>query len=169
MARVHYVKKARKTVKALGIKKGQPYYWWKFRFGGKRVSLTPPRQSRLTQSEYLSAIYGAEETVEDALSAFVHADEGDTDDFEGSRSDVVDALNEAKSAVEEQRDACNEKADNVEQAFPNGSPVLDQLRERAEKCDEIISSLADAIGTVESADTVDEVEQAVNGISWECE
>lgn len=52
-AKVHYVKSARKDYPAHGIAKGEPYYWWKFRYGGKHYSKTAPPPSRLTQSDFL--------------------------------------------------------------------------------------------------------------------
>ena len=39
MPRVHHVKSARKDNPV--AKKGESYYWWKFRYGGKRYSKTP--------------------------------------------------------------------------------------------------------------------------------
>jgi len=50
MPRVHFVKHARKDNDL--VKKGESYYWWKFRFTGKCMSKTPPRKSQLTESEY---------------------------------------------------------------------------------------------------------------------
>ena len=43
MPRVNYVKKARKNNPA--VKRGESYFWWKFRYGGKQYSKTRPRQS----------------------------------------------------------------------------------------------------------------------------
>ena len=63
MPRVHYIKKALKDNSA--VKKGEPYYWWKFRYGGKRKSATRPRPSQLTQSKY-SEVLAAQEAIEDA-------------------------------------------------------------------------------------------------------
>ena len=65
MPRVHHVKRARKAVKSAGIKVGDSYYWWKFRYGGKHTSKTPPRQSQLTNSDKLSRAYAASESLED--------------------------------------------------------------------------------------------------------
>jgi hypothetical protein len=62
MPRVNFVKKARKAIPSSGIKVGDSYYWWKFRYGGKFVSKERPRQSQLTQSK-LSGVYAAEESA----------------------------------------------------------------------------------------------------------
>lgn len=62
MPRVHYVKKARKDHPG-GIKKGDSYYHWKFRYGGKRYSKTRPKRSQLTQSGFLSALWELEDSI----------------------------------------------------------------------------------------------------------
>ena len=62
MPRVHHVKKARKDNSA--VKAGQPYYWWKFRYGGVRKSASYPRQSQLCQGKN-SMFYAAIEALED--------------------------------------------------------------------------------------------------------
>ena len=67
MPQVHFVKKARKTNKTLGIKKGDSYYWWKFRYGGKHVSTKHPRPSQLTQSDFLGTALGLQESIDDVL------------------------------------------------------------------------------------------------------
>jgi len=63
MARANFVKAAAKDYPEQGIKKGDSYYWWKFRHGGKRYSKTMPKQSQLTQSEFLSGVWSVEETL----------------------------------------------------------------------------------------------------------
>ena len=134
MARAHFVKKARKANKAAGIKKGDSYYWWKFRRGGKRISKTPPRRSQLTQSEFYGVMYDCEDTVADAGAEFVKAEDADT-------SDLVQALRDAVTSIEEQRDQCQERFDNMEQAFSGGCPTMELLETRVSNCDDIIQSL----------------------------
>jgi hypothetical protein len=63
MARATHVKKARKDNSA--VKKGQPYWWWSFRFGGKHYTVNPPRMSQLTQSAFWGEFYSIQEEVED--------------------------------------------------------------------------------------------------------
>ena len=72
MPRVTRVAKAQKAQGSCSkcgkkIAKGDPYIWWKFRFGGKRVRCAecPPKPSDLTQSEYLSQVYDLEERIGD--------------------------------------------------------------------------------------------------------
>lgn len=88
MPRVHFVKKARKDNPV--AKAGEPYYWWKFRFGGKHYSRTPPRQSQLTQSAYFSTIYSIQEQIEDASPENAEEFESMVDDFRSQVSDLKD-------------------------------------------------------------------------------
>lgn len=66
MPRVKRVKKARKAQGSCGkcgvpIKVGDPYVWWKFKFGARHVRCAKeecyPKASDFTQSEFLSALY----------------------------------------------------------------------------------------------------------------
>lgn len=66
MPKVHYVAKARKHNKRYGIKKGQPYWWWKRRAPGqvagwKVVSLSPPRPSQLAGSPFMQQVLSLQE------------------------------------------------------------------------------------------------------------
>lgn len=126
MPRVHHVKKARKDHPG-GIKKGESYYHWSFRYGGKHVSKTYPRPSQLTSSDKLSRLYSAQENFED--------------NQEGADKDALEALcqeaaNEVREVGEEYRESC----DNIRESFEN-SPVADDCEEKADACD----SLADAL------------------------
>lgn len=79
MARVHTVKKARKDYPQFGIKKGDAYYWWAFRFGPTIKSKTYPKRSQLTQSSFLSQLYD----LQDRQQSMPYEDlaDGDLDDF----------------------------------------------------------------------------------------
>jgi len=129
MARLHFVKKARKDYPQYGIKKGDSYYWWKFRYGPKRMSMTRPRQSQLTQSEFLSTVYGVQEDLED-LSA---------SDFEES---LEDARDDAVGTLEELRDETQEKHDNMPDQLQN-SETGELLQSRVDELDNMISTLQD--------------------------
>lgn len=69
MTTAHFVKAAAKDYPKAGIKKGEPYYWWKFkqRYGNSAriMSKTRPRPSQLTQSEYLSQALSLQERIND--------------------------------------------------------------------------------------------------------
>lgn len=92
MARPNFVKKARKAISGTEIKAGDSYYWWKFRYGGKRFSKTPPKRSQLTQSSFYSTIYDIEDDVIGGATA--------DDSLPGVRDDVVSQLEDLKSECE---------------------------------------------------------------------
>lgn len=127
MTRLHFVKKARKDYPQYGIKKGESYYWWKFRYGSKRMSKTQPRQSQLTQSEFLSTVYGVQEDLED-LSA---------SDFE---EDLEEARHKAKDTLEELRDETQEKHDNMPDQLQD-SETGELLQNRGDELDNMINDL----------------------------
>jgi len=163
MPKVHFVKKARKSNKAAGIKKGDSYYWWKFRRGGKQVSLTRPRPSQLTQSEFLSTVLGLEERI----SAI---DVDNADDMEALAADLSSAAEEIRSLA----DDCREKASNMESAFSGGSPTIDLLNERADACDRIADDLERAYGDAESIDDSEDdwpgsADEIRDSIDWSVE
>ena len=64
MPRVYTVKSARKA-HGNTIAVGDTYYWWKFRYGGKRVSKTYPKPWQLTQSTYKQTLLLLEDSLTD--------------------------------------------------------------------------------------------------------
>lgn len=118
MPRVNHVKKARKDVKDTDIKAGDSYYWWKFRYGGKRYSKTPPRPSQLTQSEFLSTVYDIQEEIE-GLPA--------DDSLPGAVEDIVSRLRDLASE-------CEEKKSNMPDALQDGD-TGQMLQDRADACE----------------------------------
>lgn len=129
MPRVHFVNKARKDNPA--VKKGESYYWWEFRYGGKRYSATHPRQSQLTQSEFLSQMYSFQEQLEDATSI----------------EDIAGLPDEIRQLGEEQ----TEKKDNMPESLQYG-PTGELLDERAEAMETWASELEDIINESDDAD-----------------
>ena len=124
MANVNFVKKARKDVPNSDIKKGESYYWWQHKFGTKQVSKTQPKPSQITQSGFLSAIYGIQETIESL---------GTNDELDTAIEDII-------SELETLRDECEEKRDNMpEQLQDSGSGEL--LQNRADSVQEMIDEL----------------------------
>jgi len=162
MPKVHFVKKARKANKEAGIKKGDSYYWWKFRNGGKRTSKTRPKPSQLTQSEYLSTVYGMQEDIA-GEAASVDGKES----FESFLEMLKEKADELRSFGGEQAD----KASNMESAFSGGSPTIDLLNERAEACERIADEL-DCAGDdddVEDGDYAGKAIDLADNISWDTE
>ena len=126
MTRLHFVKKARKNYKDEGIKKGESYFWWKFRYSSKQKQKTRPRQSQLTQSEFLGAIYD----INDRLSGI-------------SNSDIETVREERDSIVSELQDLATEQEDK-QSNMPDSlqySPIGEMLEERANYCNEFADEL----------------------------
>jgi hypothetical protein len=129
MPKVIHVKKARKANKAQGIKKGQSYYWWSVMIGGrgvKRYSLTKPKPSQLTNSEFWGTYYAIQEDVNDAAPQ-------STEDVETRRDDIV-------SQLESLRDETDEKFNNMPDGLQQGD-TGQMLEERVSGLEEVISEL----------------------------
>jgi hypothetical protein len=122
--RVHYVKSARKDNPV--CKKGESYYWWKFRYGGKRYSLKPPRPSQLTNSPYYGGIRSLVEQIEDTTVT-------DSDQLNALKEEVRDRLEELQSE-------CQDSLDNMPDALQY-SPTGELLQERVDACDSAMSDL----------------------------
>lgn len=117
MARANFVAKARKDIPGTDIKKGDSYYWWKFRHGGKHYSKTRPRPSQLTQSDFYSQVYGMQEEIED-----VEANDG-----------LPDFVEDIASRLEDLASECEDKVQNMPEGLQQGS-TAELLTERAEAC-----------------------------------
>lgn len=154
MPRVHFVKSARKAQKAHGIKKGDSYYWWKFRYGGKRVSKTMPRSSQLTQSEFLGEMYSIQEEFDDISR-------------DGSPSDVASEINACAERIDEVVSTLEDKQSNLENAFPSGCPTLEQIKERLYQCETLKDELETCAGEVEGIDDLEERKKSPDGKSDE--
>lgn len=124
MPRVYYVKRARRDYSDEGIRRGESYYWWKFKFGSKQRSKTPPQVSQLTQSEFWSTLYSIQEST-----GRMSAD-----------NDIQDQLYDLKSDLEQLRDETQEKADNQPESMSDG-PVAELLNARVEALDDCILTL----------------------------
>lgn len=144
MPRVHHVKKARKDNPV--CKKGGSYYWWKFRYGGKRYSLTYPKQSQLTQSAYYASLYDLQDEIE-------NADCDDSDSFESLRDSVAETLQEIGQE-------CQDSLDNMPEQLQY-APTGELLQERIDACDSAVSD-------VECLDAFDEEEPLEGDYEEEC-
>lgn len=119
MPKVNFVKAAAKDNRV--AKKGESYYWWKFRYGSKHMSKTPPRPSQLTQSDFLSRQMELEERIGDLTA----------DTFEDLKSEVEEIVSEIRSLGEEQGDKVNNLPDSLQQG-----PTGELLEGRASGCEE---------------------------------
>ena len=93
MPRIHHVKSARKNYPSAGIKKGDSYYWWKFRYSSRQLSKTPPRASQLTQSEFLSQVYDLQDAI-GAWSSEAKTTEEELSDVESAIEGWISRIHE---------------------------------------------------------------------------
>jgi predicted nucleic acid-binding Zn-ribbon protein len=109
MAHAELIQHAAKDYPECGIKKGESYYKWSFRFGGVHRSKTRPKPSQLTQSDFLSRLYQAQEFFED-----LKADAYETvADFNAEVENV-------KSDLEALSSDTQEKLDNMPEGLQQG-------------------------------------------------
>lgn len=127
MTRLHFVKKARKDYPDVSVLKGDSYYWWAFRYGGKYRSKAKPRRSQLTQSEFLGQIYDIEDRIAEI-----------SDDIELSEleSEAQEITEELQSLAEEQEERRENMPDGLQDA-----PTGQLLEERADYCNEMADEL----------------------------
>lgn len=144
MARAHFVKSARKAIPHAKIKVGDSYYWWKFRYGGRFVSKTPPKPSQLTQSEYLQAVYGAEEEFTDLVEGFRR----NKKDFDLLA--LADAIDSIAQTFHDQSEECQCKLDSMPQQLQdtNSGELLQNRIAAADDTASGLECLAEDIRTV---------------------
>lgn len=130
MARAYFVKKARKDVPNSDIKKGESYWWWKFKTGGRggarHVSRTEPKPSQLTQSEFWSQMYAIKERMEDIEAESI-------DDLEAEVNIIAEDIRQLG-------EECQEKLGNMPEGLQQGSSG-ETLQERIDACEEMASEL----------------------------
>ncbi len=120
--RLHFVEKAMKDNDC--VKKGESYYWWKFRFGGKHRSKTRPKPSALENSPFTSGVMAALEQFDDL---------GTGEDLQSAVESVKDELENIKSETED-------KLQNMPDSLQQG-PTGEMLQGRIDSLDELISEL----------------------------
>jgi hypothetical protein len=129
MVRLHHVKKARKGQGVCWtcdrkIKKGDSYYWWKFKRGARHVRCKNHRPDPwdLVSNPKLATIMQAQDTAHRSLEAAVTVE------------DLKSALESLAETVRDVSSEYQESIDNILEHFPNGNPV-------SEECEEKISNL----------------------------
>lgn len=105
---------AAKDYPSHGIKKGETYYSWKFRYGGPRKSKTYPEPSQLTNSPFLQTVYGAAEQIDEAEDA--------------------DALRSIAQEVRDAGEECQSSLDNMPEGLQQGS-TGELLQTRIDNCE----------------------------------
>ncbi len=106
------------------IAKGEPYYWWQFMHGNKNFSKEAPRQSQLTQSNYLSQLYSLQESLEDFAPE--------------TPEDLIEFVDNLKSDLESLKDECDSSLQNMPESLQS-SPTGELLQERIDALDNAIS------------------------------
>lgn len=127
MARLNYVKKARKDYPEQEIKKGDSYYWWQFKFRSKQRSKTRPRRSQLTQSSFLGQVFD----VEDRLGGIT-----EDMDFESLKSEVDEIVDELNNLMDDTQGSLENMPDQLQQASSG-----ELLQERIDGIQEWITEL----------------------------
>lgn len=64
---VLFVRKARKDYPGFGVRRGDSYYWWKFRGEERQMSRCYPPRSWLTRSPRLARLYDTEDSLPDLI------------------------------------------------------------------------------------------------------
>jgi hypothetical protein len=145
MPRVNFVKKAAKDYPEAGIKKGEEYYHWKFRFGPMVRSKEHPKPWQLTRSEFYSTLY----QIQDAIGNIK------AEDVEDLQQQVQDLAGQIRELGEE----CQEKHDNMPDSLQD-SETGELLTSRAEA----MESAADELEGIDfdapdEGDLVEEVKE----------
>lgn len=158
MPKVNYVKSARKKNPVAQV--GEPYYWWKFRYGGKHYSTTPPRASQLTQSDKLSRAYAASEALEDLAESI--NDETDYDDLQMSLEEISSEVGDVASEYRESRE-------NMPESLQD-SDIGQQCEENADALESWQQEIDDAISSVDADDVDwrDEARDAISDVAGGC-
>lgn len=132
----HYVKKAKKDIIKDGVvivKKGEPYWWWKFYKQPRRISKNKPNNDQLKYGRY--GRYGKPEFIER------------TEQFEETKNNLSHQTekDDLISEVEEYRDELQQRLDNIPE----------QLRE-SNVLTEYVSQLEDLLIEIEGIEVEDE-------------
>jgi hypothetical protein len=111
---------------AIFIAKGESYYWWQFKNGGKHFSKTAPKPSQLTQSNYLSQLYSIQESMDDPKAETA-------DDLQAFVEDIKEQLESLKEETEG-------SLENMPESLQQG-PTGELLQERIDALDNAINEL----------------------------
>lgn len=147
MAKIHFVKRARKTNPV--VQKGESYYWWRFAFQPKQYSKTPPTRSQAVRSPFYKELY----RIEDDITAGIHKDP------DGFRSDVI-------PDIEQLMQECLDSRDNMPQGLQD-SPSGELLQERADGLEEWINQIEHELDNVESLSGDEDVPEEDKIEAWE--
>lgn len=114
------------------IEKGQPYWYWQFKNGPIIYSPVQPKRSQLTRSDFLSWLYDMEDEINEYTVTDIPGADPD---------DIQNQIDEWVSQLEEKRDECQEKLDNMPEGLQQGSASGELLQQRIDGLDTWISEL----------------------------
>jgi len=115
MPRVNHVKHARKDYSQWGVKKGDSYYWWAFRYEGIHASKTYPHRSLLTQSSFLQELYG----IEDDLGSLAPDS--------NLPSEIENIIGRIDSLRETCEDSLSNMPDNLQESSSSGQLLQERI------------------------------------------
>lgn len=150
MPRVHHVKSARKDNPVAKV--GESYYWWKFNFGQKMFSKTPPRRSQLTQSAFLSEMYD----IEDEINSFSASDMEEVDSF----------IDDIRDRLRNLRDETQSSLDNMPYHLQETSDSGILMQERVDNVDAMIDEL-DGIDTDDEEADLEDIVTQLNEVCYQ--
>ena len=104
--------------------KGETYYWYKKRYGGRIEKREYPKPSELTSSEFLTSVYEIGETIPDF----------------GSFQEIESWIEETKETLETVLEETDEKLNNLPEQLQY-APVGELLQNRVDSVQEWIDGL----------------------------
>jgi len=108
------------------IAKGESYWWWQFKNGGKHFSKIRPKNSQLTQSNYLSQLYAIQESMDES--------QAETDE------DLQAFVEDIKEQLESLKEETEGSLENMPESLQQG-PTGELLQERIDALDNAINEL----------------------------
>lgn len=135
-------------------KKGDKYYWWQFRRGGKIYSTVYPKASQLTQSEFYTRVYEIQEEIQEAS----------VEQFKGDENALREWRDQIVEQVQEIVDELEEKESNLSsyEGLAN-SPVYELITERLEAANEWLSELENIDCDYDLGSMKEDIEQRLEG------
>jgi hypothetical protein len=113
---------------------GDSYYWWAFKNGPKQYSINKPRRSQLTRSEFLSGLYELEDEIAEYELKDIQVEETTEDTLQTDMDEWV-------SRIEELRDGCQDRLDNMPEGLQESSDSGMLLQERIDGLNDWITDL----------------------------
>ncbi len=156
MPKVFFVRRAQKTRRKHGVKRGQPYYWWwlrppgKFR-GVKCYSPMPPKRSQLTLNPHKRAYWLIVEEVEHYCSL-------SPDGLPGIVEGVTDCLQRLAEFIDGHKNRMASMPVSLRE-----SRIVDGMRRSLEEYESFCDILADGLKAI-SMSTDDEIAGVLFGL-----